>query len=217
MTILGGVPTRNQIEKLSHYLTQGTELNTTESKTKDTPSSVVTLSDKALKASASGASAKDIRIPDGFGSTSHRIPPQPSSALEEMVYGRGGQTIDFTKSPPRWPADNKVLDYQTWLNYEKEIDQQTNDRIEIYERAIEAGLSKEDIIEQIKSYNNTLHPRYFHNSSVADRPDDIERELYKTPPKGSFTPNIMVQRQADYDTMVHSMTSLVKEMKNEVR
>ena len=217
MTILGGVPTRNQIEQLSHYLTQGTELNTTESKTKDTPSSVVTLSDKALKASASGASAKDIRIPDGFGSTSHRIPPQPSSALEEMVYGRGGQTIDFTKSPPRWPADNKVLDYQTWLNYEKEIDQQTNDRIEIYERAIEVGLSKEDIIEQIKSYNNTLHPRYFHNSSVAERPDDIERELHKTPPKGSFTPNIMVQRQADYDTMVHSMTSLVKEMKNEVR
>ncbi|KOO58750.1 hypothetical protein WH43_07920 [Rheinheimera sp. KL1] len=212
MNILGGVPPRNQIEKLSHYLTQGTDLKTTESKAKDTPSSVVTLSDKALKASASGASAKDIRIPDGFGSTSHRIPPQPSSALEEMVYGRGGQTIDFTTLPPRWPADNKVLDYQTWLNYEKEIDKQTNDRIEIYERAIEAGLSKEEIIEQIKSYNNKLHPRYFHNSSVAERPGDIERELYKTPPKGSFTPDIMVQRQADYETMVYSMTSLVKEM-----
>ncbi|MGY5797736.1 hypothetical protein [Rheinheimera faecalis] len=213
MNILGGTTPNHSVEKFSNGIIQNTYEKTPEQKTEETPSSIVKLSDEAIRSSQSGASAKDIRIPDVFGSTSHRIPPQPASALEEMVYGRGGQKIDFTASPPRWPTDNKVLDYQTWLNYEKEIDKQTNDRIEIYERAIETGLSKEEIIEQIKSYNNKLHPRYFHNSSVADRPDDIERELYKTPPKGSFTPDIMTQRQADYDTMVNSMTKHVKEMK----
>lgn len=180
--------------------------NNMKEKVEESQSSIVTLSEDAIRASQSGASEKGVRMLDVFVTTPRRLPPQPSSALEEMVYARGGQQIDFTKSPPTWPSDDKALNYDDWLKYEKELDKQTDDRIDIYERSVLAGLSKEEIVSEIKKYNETLHPRYIHNASVEERPNDIERPLYEKPPTGSKRPEVMDQRQNDYANMVTGMT-----------
>lgn len=174
----------------------------------------VILSEEALRALREGTPSKNIRYLDTFGSTAHRNPPQPSSALEEMVYRRGGQKIDFiTQTPPRWPDNNQILDYNKWLEYEKEIDKHTNDRIEIYEKSMLEGLSKEEIIKKIDAYNSTLGPRYFHEISVEDRPNDIERPKFQLPPKGDYTPDIMDHRKTSYDTMITAMVVNLKSLK----
>lgn len=176
-------------------------------------SSVVTLSEDALRLSEATAPTKKSMLLNVFGTPQHKIPPQPSSALEDMVYARGGQHIDFTQSPPVWPSDNKALDYNDWLNYEKELDKQTSDRIDIYERSIVAGLSKDEIVAEIKKYNDTLHPRYFHSTSVEKRPNDIERPLYEKPPTGTYLPEVVAQRQNNYEHMVTAMSRSVKDIK----
>jgi hypothetical protein len=175
----------------------------------------VSLSKEAMQALREGTRAKNIRYLDTFGSTAHRNPPQPSSALEEMVYRRGGQKIDFiTQNPPRWPDSNQILDYNLWLEYEKEIDQHTNTRIEIYEKAMLEGLSKEQIIKKIEQYNSTLGPRYFHEISVEDRPDDIERPKFQLPPKGDYTPDLMEHRKSSYDRMITAMVVNLKDLQS---
>lgn len=173
-------------------------------------SAVVSLSDAAIRAAKHDGAPQKYVMFDSFGTPAHRNPPQPSSALEEMIYARGAQRIDFTQAPPRWPDNNQVLDYETWLTYEKEIDQHTNDRIEIYEQAMVGGLSKEEIIKKIEQYNSTLGPRYYHSTSVEDRADDIERPKNQLPPAGSATPDILKIREQSYGEMVSAMTKVRK-------
>lgn len=187
--------------------------NPVEGQRDENQSSIVTLSEDAARLSESAASVKKSMLLNVFGTPQHKIPPQPSSALEDMVYARGGQKIDFTQSLPVWPSDNKALNYNDWLNYEKELDEQTNDRIDIYKRSIVAGLSKEEIVAEIKKYNDTLHPRYFHSTSVEKRPNDIERPLYEKPPTGTQLPEVITKRQSNYEHMVTAMTRSVKDIK----
>lgn len=172
----------------------------------ESEASVVDISEEARKASASSEPPTKFVMLDSFGSPAHRIPPQPSSALEEMIYHRGSQTIDFTQTPARWPSNNEVLDYDKWLEYEKELDKQTDDRIKIYEQSMLAGLSKEEIIKEIDKYNSTLHPRYIHRTEVEKRTIDIERPPFKLPPSGSYTDNIMNKRAESFQIMVKGMS-----------
>lgn len=177
-------------------------------------SAIVTLSDAAIRATKNEGAPQKYVMFDSFGTSAHRNPPQPSSALEEMIYARGAQRIDFTQVPPRWPDNNQVLDYETWLTYEKEIDQHTNDRIEIYEQSMIAGRSKEEIIKKIEQYNSTLSPRYYHSTSVEDRADDIERPKNQLPPAGSYTPDMVRIREQSYGEMVSAMTKVRKALQS---
>lgn len=177
-------------------------------------SAVVTLSDAAISAAKSDGAPQKYVMFDSFGTSAHRNPPQPSSALEEMIYARGAQRIDFTQVPPRWPDNNQVLDYETWLTYEKEIDQHTNDRIEIYEQSMIAGRSNEEIIKKIEQYNSTLGPRYYHSTSVEDRADDIVRPKNQLPPAGSYTPDMQKIREQSYGEMVSAMTKVRKALQS---
>lgn len=206
MNVLNGITNTYSVGK-----SQTNSVNTVGEKVAENQSSVVQLSEEAVRASYSGAPAKDSMTFNVFGIAQHRLPPQPSSALEDMVYRRGGQHIDFTQLPPVWPSDNKVLNSADWLHYEEELDKQTNDRIDIYERAMVAGLSKEEIIAEIKQYNASLHPRYSHSTFVENRPNDIERPLYERPPAG--TQLSLTERQNDYDNMVTGMARALKEIK----
>lgn len=177
-------------------------------------STVVSLSDAAINAAKHDSAPQKYVMFDSFGTQAHRIPPQPSSALEEMIYARGAQRIDFTQVPARWPDNNQVLDYETWLSYEKEIDQHTNQRIEIYEQAMVAGLSKEEIIQKIEQYNSTLNSHYYHSTAVEDRADDIERPKNQLPPAGSSTPDILKIREQSYGEMVSAMSKVRKALQS---
>lgn len=177
-------------------------------------SAVVRLSDAAIRAAKQDDAPQKYVMFDSFGTPAHRNPPQPSSALEEMIYARGAQRIDFTQAPPRWPDNHQVLNDETWLTYEQEIDQHTNDRIEIYEQAMVAGLSKEEIIKKIEQYNRTLGTRYYHSTAVEERAEDIERPKNQLPPTGSSTPDILRIREQSYGEMVSAMTKVRKMLRS---
>lgn len=174
----------------------------------------VQISSAGSAAAKTGAAPAKYMMLDVFGTEAHRSPPQPASALEEMIYARGGQKIDFTQVPPRWPDNNQVLNYNSWLDYEKELDKQTEARIDIYEKAMLAGRSKQEIIEQIEQYNSSLGRRYYHSTAVEDRPNDIEREKYQLPPAGTARHEVTARRDEAYHQMVNAMTTARKALQS---
>lgn len=129
-------------------------------------STIVHISDKALELQKSYNATPAFLIKDAYVSAPHRLPPDPATPLEDMVYRRDGLRINTETNPPRWMDSTDIVNYDEWLKSEQLIDQHVDKRIALFKEGKAEGLSDSQIIQQIEDYNSTLPDRFHHDTKV---------------------------------------------------
>lgn len=130
------------------------------------PSTIVTLSEKALELQKSYNGTPAFLIKDAYVSAPHRLAPDPATPLEDMVYRRDGLRINTETNPPRWMDSTDIVNYDEWLKSEQMIDQHVDKRIAIFKEGKAEGLTDDQIIQNIEDYNSLLPDRFHHDTQI---------------------------------------------------
>ncbi|WP_186505516.1 hypothetical protein [Neptunicella marina] len=65
-------------------------------------------------------------------------------------------SVDTYSVPHRFADTGAPLDFETWLQREKEIDKVVEQRVDIFNQSKAAGLSDDEILDKLKQFDATL-------------------------------------------------------------